>query len=68
MLITLVAFSNLGVLNAAVLQNSQPVLWRASKTPVTAGYERVHLKIRLMNPCEVLTRNIAQGCGENGSR
>jgi hypothetical protein len=43
---------------ATTLQNSQPVLWRGSNTPVTTGYERVFLRIKLMNPCELLTTDV----------
>jgi uncharacterized coiled-coil protein SlyX len=44
--------------STTTLQNSQPILWRGSKTPVTTGYERVFLRIKLMNPCELLTADI----------
>jgi len=40
------------------VQNAQPVLWRGSKTPITTGSQRVYLRIKLMDPCELLTSDI----------
>jgi len=41
-----------------ITQNAQPVLWRGSKTPITTGSQRVFLRIKLMDPCELLTSDI----------
>lgn len=43
---------------ATTLQNSQPVLWRPSNTPVMAGYEKVYIRIKMMNPCDLFTKEI----------
>jgi len=40
------------------VQNALPVLWRGSKTPITTGSQRVFLRIKLKNPCELLTSDI----------
>jgi len=39
-------------------ENSQPVLWRPSTTPITAGHKRVLLRINLVNPCDILTKDV----------
>src|SRR5271156_214387 len=36
-------------------KNSQPVLWRQSDTQVTTGHYEVHLLIKFVSPCELLT-------------
>jgi hypothetical protein len=43
---------------STTIANSQPLLWRASRTPVTIGNEIVFLRIKLMNPCDLLTTEI----------
>ncbi|OXA44959.1 Copia protein [Folsomia candida] len=35
------------------LQNSVPILWRQSSTPVVAGSNQVFLRVRLVNPCPI---------------
>jgi len=40
------------------IQNSHPVLWRGSRTPVVSGYEKVKLSIELISPCSLLTEEI----------
>jgi hypothetical protein len=40
---------------AVHITNSQPILWRASKTPIISGYEKVYLRLDLFSPCSLLT-------------
>jgi hypothetical protein len=56
LLLTLCLF--LGSGDGFTTQNSQPVLWRPSKVPVTTGHNRVHLRVILINPCEILTSEV----------
>ena len=49
-----IAFPTLGV----HITNSQPVLWRASKTPIISGYDKVYLRLDLYSPCLLLTEDV----------
>lgn len=44
--------------NGIILKNAEPTLWRKTDMPVTIGNERVHLRIKLINPCSLLTSEI----------
>ncbi|OXA48994.1 Copia protein [Folsomia candida] len=39
-------------------QNAIPLLWKKSPIPVTTGYNQVHLLVKFMNPCEILTQDL----------
>jgi hypothetical protein len=43
---------------STTIQNSQPVLWRGSKTPIISGYEKVNLRIHLISPCSLITDEV----------
>lgn len=43
---------------ASHMQPGQPLLWRKNPTPITNGYDRVYLRIKLNNPCELLTPEV----------
>jgi hypothetical protein len=55
----LMLISTLALLLATVqainTKNSQPVLWRQSDTQITTGHYDVHLLIKLVSPCELLS-------------
>ena len=45
----------LAAVSAINTKNSQPVLWRQSDTQITTGHYDVHLLIKLVSPCELLS-------------
>jgi hypothetical protein len=57
--LTLLTFMACLALTGAVdIQNSLPVLWRGSKTPVISGYEKLYMRINLINPCTLITSDV----------
>jgi hypothetical protein len=46
---------------AITMLNSQPVLWRGSKIPVISGYEKLNMRIELVSPCTLLTKEVVHG-------
>jgi hypothetical protein len=52
-------FCMCGTASGLLNEHQVPVLWRKSPIPVTTGQSQVYLLINLVNPCEILTSDIA---------